>query len=64
MNQLLHLGVDLSTIAHWLGHASVNTTNKYLSVDLEAKREANNKSKTAGSRFGALAVGEMIFPNN
>jgi site-specific recombinase XerD len=40
MNQLLHLGVDLSTIAHWLGHASVNTTNKYLSVDPEAKPQA------------------------
>jgi len=25
---LLRSGVDLSTIAHWLGHASVNTTNK------------------------------------
>ena len=43
--QLLRSGVDLSTIAHWLGHASVNTTNKYLSVDLEAKREAITKSK-------------------
>jgi integrase/recombinase XerD len=37
---LLRSGVDLSTIAHWLGHASVNTTNKYLAVDLQAKREA------------------------
>ena len=43
--QLLRSGVDLSTIAHWLGHASVNTTNKYLSVDLEAKREAITKAK-------------------
>ena len=42
---LLRSGVDLSTIAHWLGHASVNTTNKYLSVDLEAKREAIAKAK-------------------
>jgi integrase/recombinase XerD len=37
---LLRAGVDLSTIAHWLGHASLNTTNKYLAFDLEAKREA------------------------
>lgn len=37
---LLRSGVDLSTIAHWLGHVSVNTTNKYLSMDLDAKREA------------------------
>jgi site-specific recombinase XerD len=42
---LLRSGVDLSTIAHWLGHASVNTTNKYLSVDLETKREALAKAK-------------------
>ncbi len=42
---LLRSGVDLSTIAHLLGHASVNTTNKYLTLDLEAKREALNKAK-------------------
>ena len=42
---LLRSGVDLSTIAHWLGHVSVNTTNKYLSVDLDAKREALAKTK-------------------
>lgn len=42
---LLRSGVDLSTIAHWLGHASINTTNKYLTLDLEAKREALAKAK-------------------
>ncbi len=42
---LLHSGVDLSTIAHWLGHASLNTTNKYLALDLESKREALAKVK-------------------
>lgn len=42
---LLRSGVDLSTIAHWLGHVSVNTTNKYLALDLEAKREAMAKAK-------------------
>lgn len=42
---LLRSGVDLSTIAHWLGHVSVNTTNKYLSINLEAKREALAKMK-------------------
>lgn len=42
---LLRSGVDLSTIAHWLGHVSINTTNKYLSLDLEAKREALTKAK-------------------
>lgn len=42
---LLSAGVDLSTIAHWLGHASINTTNKYLSLDIEAKRAALAKAK-------------------
>lgn len=37
---LLKAGVDLSAIAHWLGHASINTTHKYLTMDLEAKRAA------------------------
>jgi integrase/recombinase XerD len=37
---LLKSGVDLVTISHWLGHASVNTTNRYAAVDLEAKRAA------------------------
>lgn len=42
---LLRSGVDLTTIAHWLGHVSINTTNKYLSLDLEAKREALAKAQ-------------------
>jgi site-specific recombinase XerD len=37
---LLKAGVDLPTIAHWLGHASVNTTNRYVTVDLDLKRKA------------------------
>jgi integrase/recombinase XerD len=41
---LLRSRVDLSTIAHWLGHGGVNTINKYLSIDLDAKREAFAKA--------------------
>jgi integrase/recombinase XerD len=37
---LLKSGVDLATISHWLGHASLNTTNRYATVDLEMKRKA------------------------
>jgi integrase len=36
----LRAGVDLVTISHWLGHASVETTNRYAAIDLEMKREA------------------------
>lgn len=37
---LLHAGVDINTIRAWLGHASVNTTNIYVEVDLEMKAKA------------------------
>jgi integrase/recombinase XerD len=37
---LLNSGVDLSTISHYLGHASLNTTNRYAKVDLDMKRRA------------------------
>jgi site-specific recombinase XerD len=47
---LLRSGVDLSTIANWLGHASVNTTNRYLAHNLEEKREALAKAKPIGSQ--------------
>jgi integrase/recombinase XerD len=41
----LRAGIDLSTIAHWLGHASINTANMCLAFDLEAKRTALSKTK-------------------
>ena len=37
---LLRAGVDLVTISHWLGHASIEATNRYAAVDLETKRKA------------------------
>jgi hypothetical protein len=36
------------TISHWLGHASVNTTNRYATVDLEMKRAAIAKARPVG----------------
>jgi integrase/recombinase XerD len=37
---LLQSGVDLSVIAMWLGHESIETTHKYLDADLESKKRA------------------------
>jgi site-specific recombinase XerD len=37
---LLQSGVDLSMIAMWLGHESLQTTHQYLDADLESKRRA------------------------
>lgn len=41
---LLQAGVDLVSISHWLGHASIETTNRYAVIDLEAKRAAIAKA--------------------
>lgn len=42
---LLRAGVDITTISHWLGHASVTTTNRYATVDLEMKRNAIEQAR-------------------
>jgi site-specific recombinase XerD len=42
---LLRSGVDVVTIRDWLGHASVETTNRYAVVDLDAKRRALEKAR-------------------
>jgi site-specific recombinase XerD len=36
---LLQSNVDLSMIRSWLGHASIETTNGYVEIDLEMKRK-------------------------
>lgn len=42
---LLRAGVDITTISHWLGHASVTTTHRYATVDLEMKRKAIEQAR-------------------
>ncbi len=42
---LLRAGVDITTISHWLGHASVTTTNRYATVDLDMKRKAIEQAR-------------------
>lgn len=48
---LLKSGVDLATIASWLGHSSVNTTNKYATMDLEMKQKVLAKAKPLGDKI-------------
>jgi len=36
---LLQSGVDLNMIRSWLGHASIETTNLYIEIDLEMKQK-------------------------
>ena len=42
--QLLQAGVDRSTIALWLGHETVETTQIYLHADLSIKEDALAKT--------------------
>jgi integrase/recombinase XerD len=53
---LLQAGVDLVTISHWLGHASVETTNRYAAVNLEMKRAAVAKARPLADVDPALAA--------
>ena len=36
----LQAGVDITTIAMWLGHESIETTQIYVTADLEMKEKA------------------------
>lgn len=42
---LLQAGVDISTIAIWLGHESIETTHKYMVSDLRLKEQALSQTK-------------------
>jgi integrase/recombinase XerD len=53
---LLRAGVDIITISQWLGHASVTTTNRYATVDLEMKRKALELARPIDHGASALAL--------
>lgn len=54
---LLEAGVDLSTIAIWLGHESITTTHKYMVASLRLKEEAlaqvNHAENAVSHRYHA-----------
>ena len=43
------------TISQWLGHASVTTTNRYATVDLESKRKAIERAQPIDSGDAGIA---------
>ena len=46
---LLQAGIDLSTIALWLGHEGIETTQIYLHADLTSKQRALARTSTPTS---------------
>ena len=52
--RLLHAPtpIDIATIALWLGHESLDTTNKYIHADMELKRRALDRTAPANAKPG------------
>jgi site-specific recombinase XerD len=51
---LLRRGVDITVIALWLGHESIETTQMYLHADMSIKEKAlahANKSNSPAKRY-------------
>ena len=40
----------MTTISQWLGHSSVNTTNRYAKIDMDMKRAALKKADPVGKQ--------------
>ena len=53
---LLRSGVDMVTISQWLGHATVTTTNRYATVDLEMKRRAIEQARPIDHATTGIAL--------
>ena len=46
---MLESDVDISTIAMWLGHESIQTTHRYMVADMRRKEDALRKVHIAGA---------------
>jgi len=50
--RLLHAGVDVTVIALWLGHQSIETTQIYLHADMSIKERALQRTAPTGAEPG------------
>ncbi len=58
---MLQSGVDLSVIAMWLGHESIQTTHQYLQADLETKKQALSSVKSPKSARSRRAASRPLI---
>ena len=59
--RLLEAGVDVMTIALWLGHASSETTQIYLHADLALKECAIARTTPTGTRPGRYQPSDRLL---
>lgn len=59
--QLLESGVDLATIALWLGHASLQSTNIYVHADMALKERALARTTPANVRPGRFRPTDKLL---
>lgn len=59
--RLLEAGVDVMTIALWLGHASSDTTQIYLHADLTLKERAIARTTPTGTRPGRYRPSDRLL---
>ncbi len=58
---LLQSGVDLSVIALWLGHESIQTTHTYMEADLRMKEAAIGKVAPVGGSLQRFKPGDKLL---
>ncbi len=59
--ELLHAGVDLATIALWLGHESIRTTDIYQHADLKLKERALARTTPASTPRGRYRPSDALL---
>jgi len=59
--ELLQSGVDVTVIALWLGHESIETTHVYLEADLDMKRNMLEKTTAHDATPGRYKPADTLL---
>jgi site-specific recombinase XerD len=58
---LLQAGVDITVIALWLGHESIETTHGYVEADLDMKQRALEKLTPSTGTVSRFKAGDSLL---